>query len=33
MRDRLGDLVSFDEFNQLMELEKYYELEKKYTKT
>jgi methylisocitrate lyase len=33
MRDHLGDLVSFDEFNQLMELEKYYELEKKYTKT
>ena len=32
MRDHLEDLVSFDEFNQLMELDRYYELEKKYAK-
>jgi methylisocitrate lyase len=33
MRDHLEQLLSFEEFNQLMELERYYELEKKYVKS
>jgi methylisocitrate lyase len=32
MRDHLEQLVSFDELNELMELEQYYEREKKYGK-
>jgi methylisocitrate lyase len=33
MRDHLDQLVSFEDFNELMELERYFGLEKKYLKT